>query len=56
MRKILASVLVVPLNKTLGGIPPSLCGTQVIGSRGLPVAMAKFDKRFAKRALVYSNE
>ena len=27
-----ASLLVVPLGKTLGGIPPSLCGRQMAGN------------------------
>ena len=35
-----ASFLVVSLDKTLNGMPPSLCGTQVVGPSSLPIAVA----------------
>ena len=44
------SLLVVSLSKTLNGMPPSLCGRQMVGPSSLPVAMAQSDKRHANRA------
>ena len=35
-----ASLLVVSLGKTLNGMPPSLCGRQVVGPSSLPVVVA----------------
>ena len=35
-----ASLLVVFLGKTFNGMPPSLCGTQVVGPSSLPVVVA----------------
>ena len=35
-----ASLLVVSLGKTLNGMPPSLCGSQVVGPSSLPVVVA----------------
>ena len=45
-----ASLLVVSLGKALNGIPPSLCGRQMVGPRSLPVVVAKSDERHANRA------
>ena len=35
-----ASLLVVSFGKTLNGITPSLCGTQMVGPSSLPVVVA----------------
>ena len=35
-----ASLLVVSLGKTLNGMPPSLCGRQMVGLSSLPVVVA----------------
>ena len=35
-----ASLLVVSLGKTLNGMPPSLCGRQVVGPSSLLVVVA----------------
>ena len=35
-----ASLLVVSLGKTLNGMPPPLCGTQMVGPSSLPVVVA----------------
>ena len=45
-----ASLLVVSLGKALNGMPPSLCGRQMVGPSSLPVAVAQSDKRHAIRA------
>ena len=37
-----AGLLVVSLGKTLNGMPPSLCGRQVVGPSSLPVVVAQF--------------
>ena len=44
------SLLVVSLGKAFNGMPPFLCGRQVVGPSSLPVVEAQFDKRLAKRA------
>ena len=44
------SFLVVSLGKALNGIPPSLCGRQMMGPSSLPVVVAQSDKRHANRA------
>ena len=36
-----ASLLVVSLSKTLNGMPPSLCGKQVVGPSSLPIVVAQ---------------
>ena len=38
-----ASFLVVSLGKTLNGMPPSLCGKQMVGPSSLPVVVAQCD-------------
>ena len=45
-----ASLLGVPLDKALNGIPPSLCGRQVVGPSSLPVVVAQSGERHANRA------
>ena len=45
-----ASLLVVSLGKALNGIPPSLCGRQMVGPNSLPVVVAQSDERHANRA------
>ena len=45
-----ASLFVVSLGKALNGIPPSLCGKQVVGPSSLPVVVAQSDERHANRA------
>ena len=45
-----ASSLVVSLGKALNGMPPSLCGRQMVGPSSLPVVVAQFDERYANRA------
>ena len=35
-----ASLLVVSLGKTLNGMPPSLCGRQMVGASSLPFVVA----------------
>ena len=45
-----ASLLVVFLDKGLNGMPPSLCGRQMVGSSSLPVVVAQSDERHANRA------
>ena len=44
-----ASVLVF-LGKALNGMPPSLCGRQMVGPSSLPVVVAQSDERHANRA------
>ena len=39
-----ASLLVVLLGKALNGMPPSLCGKQVVGPSSLPVVVARLTK------------
>ena len=36
-----ASLLVVSLGKALNGMPPSLCGKQMVGPSSLPVVVAQ---------------
>ena len=50
MEKMPAILLVVALVKALNGIPLSLCGKIVVELSSLPVTVAQFDKRLAKRA------
>ena len=45
-----ASLLVVSLGKALNGMPPSLCGRQMVGPSSLPVVVAQYDERHANRA------
>ena len=45
-----ASLLVVSLGKTLKGMPPSLCGRQVVEPSSLPVVVAQSNRRLANRA------
>ena len=51
-----ASFLVVSLSKTLNGMPPSLCGRQMVGPSSLPVVVAQFDERHANRAQAHTRE
>ena len=44
------SLLVVSLSKALYGMPPSLCGRQMVGPSSLPVVVAQSDERHANRA------
>ena len=44
------SLLVVSLGKALNGMPPSLCGRQMVGPSSLPVVVAQSDERHANRA------
>ena len=46
----LASLLVVSLGKALNGMPPCLCGRQMVGPGSLPVMVAQSDKRHANGA------
>ena len=39
-----ASFLVVSLGKSLNGMPPSLCGRQMVGPSSLPVVLAQSDE------------
>ena len=41
--------LLVSLGKILNGIPPSLYGRQMAEPSSLPVVMAQFNKRLAKK-------
>ena len=43
-----ASLLVVSLGKTLNGMPPSLCGRQMMGPSSLPVAVAPVSQKTCK--------
>ena len=45
-----ASSLVVSLGKALNGMPPSLCGRQMVWPSSLPVVVAQSDERHANRA------
>ena len=45
-----ASLLVVSLGKALNGVPPSLCGRQMVEPSSLPVVVAQSDKRHANQA------
>ena len=45
-----ASLLVVSLDKTLNGMPPSSYDRQVVGPSSLPVVVAQSDERHANRA------
>ena len=42
--------LLVSLGKALNGMPPSLCGRQMVGPRSLPVVVVQSDERHANRA------
>ena len=44
-----ASLLVVSSGKALNGMPPSLCGRQMVGPSSLPVVVAQSDERHANR-------
>ena len=39
-----ASLVVVSLGKAFNGMPPSLCGKQVVGRSSLPVVVAQSDE------------
>ena len=52
----LASLLVVSLGKALNGMPPSLCGRQMVGPSSLPVVVAQSDERPANRAWARTRE
>ena len=39
-----ASLLVVSVGKPLNGMPPSLCGRQMVGPSSLPVVVAQSDE------------
>ena len=43
------ALLVVSLAKALNGMPPSLCGRQVVGPRSLPVVVAHSNERHVNR-------
>ena len=45
-----ASLLVVFLGEALNGMPPSLCGRQMVGPSSLHVVVAKSDERHANLA------
>ena len=45
-----ASLLVVSLGIALKGMPPSLCGRQMVGPSSLPVVVDQSDERHANRA------
>ena len=45
-----ASLLVVSLGKALNGIPPNLCGRQMVGPSNPPVVVAQSDERHANQA------
>ena len=45
-----ASSLVVSLGKALNGMPPSLCGRQMVGPSSLHVVVAQSDEEHANRA------
>ena len=45
-----ASLLVLSLGKALNGMPPSLCGRQMVGPSSLPVVVVQSDERHANRA------
>ena len=51
-----ASLLVVSLGKALNGMPPSLCGRQMVGPSSLPVVVALSDERYANRARAHTRE
>ena len=51
-----ASLLVVSLGKALNGMPPSLCGRQMVGPSSLPVVVAQSDERHANRAWAHTRE
>ena len=51
-----ASLLVVSLGKALNGMPPSLCGTQMVGPSSLPAVVAQSDERHANRALAHTHK
>ena len=51
-----ASLLVVSLGKALNGMPPSLCGRQMVGPSSLPVVVAQSDERHANRARAHTRE
>ena len=51
-----ASFLVVSLGKALNGMPPSLCGRQMVGPSSLPVVVAQSDERHANRARAHTRE
>ena len=46
-----ASLLVVSLGKTLNGMPPSLCGRQMVGPSSLPVVVAPVQLKTCKQSV-----
>ena len=44
------NLLVVSLGKAFNGMPPSLCGKQMVGPSSLPAVVAQSDQRHASRA------
>ena len=51
-----ASLLVVSLGKALNGMPPSLCGRQMVGPSSLPIVVVQSDERHANRASAHMLE
>ena len=53
-----ASLLVASLDKALNGMPPSLCGRQVVGPSSLPAVAVRSSRRLANivRVLTQCNE
>ena len=52
-----ASLLVVSLGKALNGMPPSLCGRQMVGPSSLPVVVAHLTKDMqTEHELIRVNE
>ena len=45
-----ASLLVVSMSKAFNGMPPFLCGKQVVEPSSLPVVVTQCDERHANRA------
>ena len=45
-----ANSLIVPLDKTLNRMPPSLCGRQVVGSSSLLTCCLRITENLQKRA------
>ena len=52
-----ASLLVVSLGKAFNGMPPSLCGKQMVGQSSLPAVVAQSDKDMqAEHEHAYTRE
>ena len=47
---------VVSLNKALYGMPPSLCGRQIVGPNSLPIVMAQSNERHANGAWAHTHK